>query len=125
MSETIIGLAAFEARLKALEFGVQRKSLVEVTKAGAEIIRVEAEARAPVGESGNLARSMMLSVVESAANEVIVKIGPSRKGFYGVFQEKGTSHHRPQSFLRPAFDDKKSEAIALASQLLKDIVESL
>jgi HK97 gp10 family phage protein len=37
-------------------------------------------------------------------NEAAVAIGPTRKGFYGSFQELGTKHHAAQPFVRPALD---------------------
>lgn len=33
-----------------------------------------------------------------------VYIGPTRRGFYGLFQEFGTARHSAKPFLRPAFD---------------------
>lgn len=38
--------------------------------------------------------------------EVGIAVGPSLKGFYGSFQEFGTSRHRAQPFMRPAFDQE-------------------
>ena len=131
MSELIIGLEAFEQRLKSLEATVQQALLVKAAKEGAELIRAEAERRAPRLKysahprryAGLLAHSQMLSVAEQTANEVVVRIGPSKDAFYGLFQELGTVHHPAQPFLLPAFEDRKMEALQIASELLKDEIE--
>ncbi|MFP5432847.1 MAG: HK97-gp10 family putative phage morphogenesis protein [Alphaproteobacteria bacterium] len=38
-------------------------------------------------------------------------VGPDAKIFYAHMQEFGTAHHGPQPFMRPAFDQKKGEAL--------------
>jgi HK97 gp10 family phage protein len=124
MSETIEGLEDFEAKLKALEFAVQKESLIAAVKAGAEIIRAEAEARAP-RRTGTLAEEEMITVVESTAFEVVAKIGPSKEAFYGLFQELGTAHMTAHPFLLPAAEDKKQEALDAAGKVLKDKIEGL
>jgi HK97 gp10 family phage protein len=53
----------------------------------------------------DLRDTMVISPVRGEdLKESIVAIGPSRKGFYGSFQELGTKHHGAQPFARPAFD---------------------
>ena len=48
--------------------------------------------------------------------------GPSRKGFWGLFQELGTIYHPAQPFMRPAFDAGKDTAErAFRSKLLAGI----
>ena len=36
--------------------------------------------------------------------------GPGKDGFHGLFQELGTIFHAAQPFMRPSFDEGKSES---------------
>jgi HK97 gp10 family phage protein len=124
-SFTIRGIEQLEAKLHKLSLVGQRKVLQKALKKGAEVIRQEAELRAPRGETGTLAREQIISVSQgdSAADQATVKIGASMKGFYGLFQELGTIHHVAQPFLEPALESKKDEAIHNASDILKDEID--
>jgi HK97 gp10 family phage protein len=56
------------------------------------------------------------------ANEIAVAIGPSQAGWYGSFQEFGTSRHAAQPFVRPAFDETVEEAAqAIADELRNEL----
>jgi len=79
--------------------------------AGAEVIREQASQNAPRGETGNLARLEITKVAVKKQDRVIVKIGPSKDVFYGLFIELGTVHMAPNPFLGPALEQKMSEAI--------------
>jgi HK97 gp10 family phage protein len=116
----IQGFPELDANLKSLAYSVQKKVLTKAAKAGAEPIRAEAEARAPVGETHNLAESQMISMAgtDSDINQVTVKIGPAIGAFYGLFEEIGTAHSAADPFLLPAYEDKQEEAIALAGDVL-------
>ncbi len=53
----------------------------------------------------DLRDNMSISLARGVdSNEMAVAIGPTRKGYYGSFQELGTKHHAAQPFARPAFD---------------------
>jgi HK97 gp10 family phage protein len=88
---SISGLAEFERKLKALGSCLQRDVLTAAAKAGAEIIRRDASARAP-RRTGSLASNMSIRVKagQNDANEATVEVGPSKDQFYGYFQEFGT-----------------------------------
>jgi HK97 gp10 family phage protein len=122
MSETIIGLEAFLEKLRALERSVQRQALTKAVRAGAEEIRQQAAGLAP-RETGNLASAQTIQIIESRAEEVIARIGPGRKGFYGLFQELGTRRAAAQPFLKPAFDQRQRQALEIASWHLKESIE--
>jgi HK97 gp10 family phage protein len=54
------------------------------------------------------------------------KVGPTKSVGQGILQEFGTAHHRPQPFMRPAWDTKKVEAAetvktALAEEIQKAV----
>jgi HK97 gp10 family phage protein len=52
-----------------------------------------------------------------------VHVGPGRGGAHGVLQEFGTTHHAPQPFMRPAWDQHKGEALEIIKRDLGDEIE--
>lgn len=123
---TIIGLKELEQKLKKLDLAVQSKELMKAAKAGGEIIRDAMEQRAP-RDTGRLAAGEIVSALPSQSNAYVatVRIGPSRKVFWGLFQEFGTAHMAAQPFVLPAFEATKDEALALASREFKTAVERI
>ncbi len=117
---SIAGMREFLDALNELDYTKQKKVLQKAVREGAEPIRVEAGNRAPVGETGNLRQSQMITAAGQGAtiDEVSVKIGPELDAFYGLFQEIGTAFAPAQQFLLPAFNDKLSESQELIGQIL-------
>ena len=99
-----------------------KNAIARALRKGAEPIRVRAEELAPRDED-QLAESMMITVTEQSATGAIAKIGPSRKGFHGHFQEFGTADHAAQPFLRPAFDEQQEEALRIVGENLAAEIE--
>jgi HK97 gp10 family phage protein len=96
--------------------GIQREAL----KDAAEPMRKEMSMLAPV-EAGkpDLRDTMTISNARGTdAQEVAVAVGPSKAGFYGSFQEFGTSRHGAQPFARPAFDAKAPQALTVLGRAL-------
>ncbi len=122
----LIGLEKFESKLKELALTVQRKVLIQATRKGAELIRAEAEARAP-RTTGKLSENIIVVLrnSENTADEITVRIGPSMKVFYGLFEELGTAHATGHPFLRPAFDAKKDDALQITSQEFLAAIEEV
>jgi len=52
-----------------------------------------------------------------------VKVGPSKRGFYGMFLEFGTSKMPAHPFLRPAFESQSQEALDIFSKELGERIE--
>lgn len=50
----------------------------------------------------------------------VMHVGPDYKQFHSTLQEFGTAHHPPQPFMRPAFDEKKNEALDIIKRDLGD-----
>ncbi len=118
----IRGLDQFLKKLDALPYAVSKLVVARALRKGAEPIRGEAEREAP-HRTGELQREEVIAVGEQTATEAIAKIGPSRKAFYGLFQEHGTAHQTPQKFLEPAFEAKVSEATDAIGQELAAGIE--
>src|SRR5262245_52196384 len=114
----IRGLADLQAKLNELGEIGKRKILQKALKNGAEVVRQEAENSAP-RLTGKLAKEEMISIEEdSSLYEAVVKIGPSRLAFYGLFIELGTAHQVAQPFLEPALERKKGQAVIDVTDVL-------
>ena len=113
--------------LKAVEEAPTRKGKLErAALAGGRVISYEAERRAPrrKGGGGNQAyKTIRARHVSSGRGVAHIAVGPSSKGYYLMFQEFGTSRHKAQPFLRPAFDEKQHEAIQAMADEFKRIME--
>ncbi len=143
MPETIVGLDALTAKLRALRLSQQRALLIEAAKAGAKVISEEAARRAPQ-TTGRLAGGMAVKVIgrESDLFEASVEVGPGKKQFYGFFVEFGTGSRfaasaaraagypgrsrrakpaqLPRPFLIPAFEAKKDDAAARMRAVMEE-----
>ena len=128
MPEVVEGLDDLLRKLDTLPSLVSaKKAIARSLRKGAEPIRAEAQARAPRGdESPHMADTMMISVTEQTSSSAIAKIGPSKKGFYGMFAEFGTIHQSADPFLRSAFDRMIGLATSLiGTELAKQIEKAM
>ena len=122
------------ANLKKLPNAVNRTVQVAALKAGAEPIRDEMSILAPRDEDASAPHLEDLIVVEVITEERLitqfghetptVAIGPSRKAFYGFFQEFGYGPGPAQPFARPAFDQQHQESLRIISAQLWAALES-
>lgn len=62
--------------------------------------------------TGMLAKGVKPRIRKRLRTMVIVKVGPSKKEFWGMFQEFGTAHHAAQPWMAPAWDTTKHETLA-------------
>lgn len=53
----------------------------------------------------------------------VCQVGPTRAAFYGQFQEFGTAHHKPQPFMRPAWDANDERALEVMRETLGTEIE--
>jgi HK97 gp10 family phage protein len=100
-------------QLNKLSNYASKQAQREMLRSAAEPIRKEMEALAP-HEPGkpDLRDSMVISTARGQdSQEVAMAVGPHRGGFYGSFQEFGTSRHAAQPFARPAFDKRAPDAL--------------
>lgn len=112
--------------MEELPRSMQRTIGARALRKGSEPVRQRAEELAPIDETQTdhpLKEGMMISIVEQAADHWIAKIGPSREGFYGQFQEFGTVDHAAQPFLIPAFEERKAEAVGIIGSELASGIE--
>ena len=96
---------------------VKKKALM----AGAEIIRDEIEARAPV-DTGELKTSIVISQVQSS--EKYIDVGPSEDAYWAKWQEFGSTKQAAKPFIEPAFLTKRREAQAAMRDVIKEAIDS-
>lgn len=120
------GIEQLDSKLNQLKFSVQQKMLMAALKKSAEVTRLRAAENAPV-LTGKLRGAIRVATAPSlsSAYVAVVRVGPSRKGFYGSFQEFGTSFHTPQSFLGPAFEETEQQVMARTAEEFKRAVEAV
>lgn len=105
-------------KLQMLAEETARKHMREAALVGAEVIRAEAEAKAP-RKTGTLAGDIQKEVIKQTKSRVTIEVGPGKKGWYGSLVESGhavvaggqkVGAVPPHPFLRPAFDEKTDAA---------------
>lgn len=125
----IIGDKALLEKFKRLNIGVQVNALENAAKAGILPIQNEAIRNAPY-KSGNLSRSIHTEVIKRSNSYVEVATGTDVE--YAARQEFGFSkrdslgrkYNQPaRPYMRPAYDNKRNEAIKETSNALRDIIE--
>ncbi len=141
MDEEIRGLSALVDNLNTmpLKLGTQKNIIVRALRAGAEPIENRASQLAPVYEGpikiqkrhgktftlvpGKLKQGMTTTVVDQTATGAVARIGPVKGAFYGSFDEFGDSRQPARPFLRPAFDEKLHEAVAIIGYVVGSEIE--
>lgn len=129
-----VGVGDLAKKLQELDTKMTKQVLSAAAKAGATLIRDRARQLVPV-DTGYLARrGITARRTKRKKHYVEYSVGYTKKGFYGRFLELGTQAHnigksakigyrytgamhpgiRPRPHLRPAFDEKKAEAVAVA-----------
>lgn len=122
--------------LKRLPKEMRAGPLQSATRAGANVIRDEAQARVPV-DTGNLQRNIGVFAipkrrmpagidygVEIRGNEK-GKRGDPRNAFYWRFVELGTSTRAPQPFLRPALASGTQRAIGVFTEAFRRRLDTI
>lgn len=118
---TVHGLKELQDALDKLPIEIQERTLRFALRKGANVIAEGAARRAP-RDTGKLAEDIVVRTRKDRAKGLVAEIGPSKKVFYGMFQELGTSFHAAQPFLRPALDEEGEKAVKeLGSELGKAI----
>lgn len=135
----VTGGPELAAQLRLLGAAVRKKALIRVLKTAAVPIQGRAAELAPLDPRGEVHLKELIQV--SVANQIgssaggqwqadaadefqaAVAIGPSRKGFYGLYLEYGTVKMSAKPFLRPAFDYGSDRALTLIREGLWELLE--
>lgn len=128
----VVGFKEIEKVLKALPGRLAEAELTKATRAGANVIRKEARARAPRGgvssemskKFGPLHKKIRSARVKKTRRSVEFVVNEG-SAFYGGFLEFGTRHISPRPWLTPAFDVSAQAAIVKVGERLGKGVEKL
>lgn len=139
-SITITGLADLEKRLLDFPDKIARNILAGAIRAGAVVIQNEARSRAPASDKphklGKGSRAVIINP-GSLKKAIKVRSAPrkskqmpitywvyvSKNNWYWKFVEFGTSKMPSQPFMRPAFDEKKNDAVEKIREYLAARIE--
>jgi len=121
------GTQELDRALSRLATDVRETLMKEAMLSAGEIIKEEAERRAP-RRTGRLAGDMVAEV--GAKHKPSVRVGIGKLGWYGRYIESGTAERKTKSganrgavsaqpFLKPALEAKKNEALAKFREVLK------
>jgi|SRR5579863_1499575 len=123
---TIEGLDELEQKLRDETKKVAVATLRRASKDAASIWEVAIAARAPA-LTGFLRTQITMSSKAKGGDEgkITVMVGPSKKAYYGIFQEFGTRYMRAKPFMRPAFEETKDEVLNKFVEDLKEELEAL
>ena len=137
------GLNDIAKDLEALSRAENNKVLRDATRAGAEVLKEEVIARAPV-RTGKLKKNVVVVTQKSRRRGEIssgvhirgvnprtgnsdntMKASNKRNAFYWRFVELGTSTAPAHPFVRPAFDTRMEEATQVAMQRMNQAIDEV
>lgn len=123
---TIEGLNELEQRLRDESKKVATRTLRRAAKDASDIWEKEISARAPA-LTGFLRSQITMSSKSKGGDEgyIQVMVGPSKKAYYGIFQEFGTRYQKANPFMRPAFEATKDQVLDVFVQDLKQELNAL
>lgn len=135
------GLNDIAKDLEALSRAENNKVLRDATRAGAEVLKEEVIARAPV-RTGKLKKNVVVVTQKSRRHGDIssgvhirgvnprtgnsdntMKASNPRNAFYWRFVEMGTINMPPHPFIRPAFDVRQEQATEVAIRRMNQAID--
>ena len=133
----VSGIEELNQKLIDMAEGVRKGLLTELVLGAAAIVADEAQANAPSAEPGERtprghkpgtlkARGIGYMVLKRRANadQVSAGIGFTKKGWYGIFSEFGTSRQTAHPFVVPAFERKRDELFQQMGKFMATYVDS-
>lgn len=107
--------------LRALSSRVSKRVQRDALLKGGEVIRAAIASNAPRGDDEpHLADHIGISTIRPDDGSVGIAIGPTRRVFYGTFNEWGTSRQGARPFARPAFDSESPRAMQIIRAEIRD-----
>ena len=137
------GLEEISRDLELLSRAENNKVLRDATRAGAEVLKEEVIARAPV-RTGKLKKNVVVVTQKSRRRGEIssgvhirgvnprtgnsdntMKASNPRNAFYWRFVEMGTVNMPPHPFVRPAFDTREELAAQVAMKRMNQAIDEV
>lgn len=125
-TETVEGMQALLESMEALPLVVRKNLIVRALRKAGEIIAAAIRRLAPndpATAGSRIADSVKVVVRDQTATGAYAEIGPSGRGFVGIFAEHGTKRQGATPFLGPAFDQAEQTAYEAFSEILGDGIE--
>ena len=132
MEAKMFGSKEVEDALKQLPKSISKSVARRVLKKAAKPVLEGAKQKAPVGPTGNLKESLIISTKVTPSQKkflesgkgVVVHVGASHpKGAHAHFLEFGTRKMPPQPFLRPAWDSNKDKSLKIIGEEMGPFIE--
>ena len=128
----ITGAKELERLLKKLPGKLAERELTSAARAGANVIRKEARARAPRGSDpsaasqkfGSLRKNIRVTRVKKTSRSVEMAIH-NGKAFWGGFLEWGTKNIAARPWMTPAFDTSAQPALTKVGERLGKGIEKV
>lgn len=114
----LIGDEELERALQDMKEEVRRR-LPAVLRVAAMPIENDAKILCPY-RTGNLRRSIHTEIEEEADKFIVAEIGTNVE--YAKPVEFGTGRRKAKPYLRPAFDNNKTNAVNTAKDLINDLI---
>lgn len=122
LSVEIVGLKELDRALQELAWPAARRALRKGMRQGANVVRDEARAKAPV-RTGNLKRKIRTRERSEEAGNMRFAVEVPRGAFYGLFLEYGTSKMAAKPFMRPAAENKTEAAVTKMRDALAEAIQ--
>lgn len=121
MDVNIKGFEELEQQFEKLKLVAQRAALIKAVRAGADPLRQEIANSAPKDEGG-LANDIVTQLMTSqnSVDSVAIRVGPSKKHFYGSFTDRGTKFIHGTHWMMDAFHRQLERIKALMGEVLRD-----
>lgn len=117
----ILGLKELDQALQQMAWPAARRALRKGMRQGANVVRDEVRAKAPV-KTGNLRRKIRTRERREDADGLRFAIEIPRSAFYGRFIEFGTSRVAAKPFMRPAAEAKTEAAVSAMRNALAEAI---
>lgn len=117
----ITGLKELDRALQELAWPAARRALRKGMRQGANVVRDEARAKAPV-DSGLLKRQIRTRERSDLGGDMRYSVEIPRSAYYGRFIEYGTSKMAAKPFLRPAAEAKTEAAVTAMRDALAEAI---
>lgn len=122
LSVKVLGVPELQMKLRNLEVGLQGKLLQTAAQAGAFVIANRWKELAPY-RTGTYRRSIHVEPGQVSADAAEVVIGTDLTDPpYPYFLEYGTRYMAARPSMRPAFDEKRDEAIRVMTEAARQLV---
>jgi HK97 gp10 family phage protein len=112
-------LGNLDKTIKSIQRAVSG-ALQDIALTGGLVIETAAKERAPV-RTGTLRRSISTKITHSDHSSAVASVGPSVD--YGVHVEFGTRHMAAQPYMRPAYEEKKDEAVKVMLDIARETID--